>query len=51
MSNEDSMQAYREHPYTARALKVMTNGNTRATLHIPPAPPYMQCFWNWLHGC
>jgi glutamate-1-semialdehyde 2,1-aminomutase len=40
MTIEDSMQAYREHPYTARALKVMTNGNTRATLHIPPAPPY-----------
>ena len=40
MKNEESMHAYREHPYTARALKVMTSGNTRATLHIPPAPPY-----------
>jgi len=40
MTSEESMHSYREHPYTARALKVMTSGNTRATLHIPPAPPY-----------
>ena len=40
MTTEESMQAYREHSYTERARQVMTNGNTRATLHIPPAPPY-----------
>ena len=40
MSIEESMSAYREHPLTSRARKVMTSGNTRATLHIPPAPPY-----------
>lgn len=34
------MYAYREHSYTGRARKVMTSGNTRTTLHIPPAPPY-----------
>ena len=34
------MQNYRQHPYTDRAQKVMTSGTTRATLYIPPAPPY-----------
>ena len=40
MSAEDFKQNYRQHPFTERAKKVMTSGNTRATLHIPPAPPY-----------
>jgi glutamate-1-semialdehyde 2,1-aminomutase len=40
MPVEDSMDAYRDHPFTSRARKIMTSGNTRATLHIPPAPPY-----------
>jgi glutamate-1-semialdehyde 2,1-aminomutase len=40
MTIEESMSAYRDHPLTSRARKVMTSGNTRATLHIPPAPPY-----------
>ena len=40
MSADDIMQSYRNHPFTDRASKVMTSGNTRATLYIPPAPPY-----------
>jgi glutamate-1-semialdehyde 2,1-aminomutase len=40
MSTENFRQAYRQHPFTDRAQKVMTSGNTRATLFIPPAPPY-----------
>ncbi len=34
------MQPYRDHDFTKRAQKVMTSGNTRSTLFIPPAPPY-----------
>lgn len=40
MAVEEAMNAYRDHPLTGRARKVMTSGNTRATLYIPPAPPY-----------
>jgi glutamate-1-semialdehyde 2,1-aminomutase len=33
-------EAYLEHPLRARAAHVMTRGNTRSTLFVPPAPPY-----------
>src|SRR5690554_730985 len=31
---------YLVHPLPARAKRVMTRGNTRSTLYVPPAPPY-----------
>ncbi|QEE62112.1 aminotransferase class III-fold pyridoxal phosphate-dependent enzyme [Salinibacterium sp. dk2585] len=31
---------YLVHPLPARAKQVMTRGNTRSTLYVPPAPPY-----------
>ncbi|AWB89042.1 aminotransferase class III-fold pyridoxal phosphate-dependent enzyme [Salinibacterium hongtaonis] len=33
-------EAYLEHPLPSRATRVMTRGNTRSTLFVPPAPPY-----------
>jgi len=38
--HDDAMLPYREHLLTERAKKVLTSGNTRSTLFIPPAPPY-----------
>jgi glutamate-1-semialdehyde 2,1-aminomutase len=31
---------YRSHPLAVRAQQVMTRGNTRSTLFVPPSPPY-----------
>lgn len=33
-------EAYRQHPLPGRAAQVMTRGNTRSTLFVPPTPPY-----------
>jgi glutamate-1-semialdehyde 2,1-aminomutase len=35
-----SRDAYAQHPLPSRASRVMTRGNTRSTLFVPPAPPY-----------
>jgi len=37
---DELLAPYGNHEFTTRARKVMTSGNTRATLFVPPTPPY-----------
>ncbi len=38
--SQDAVSRYQEHELARRARAVMTSGNTRTTVFVPPTPPY-----------